>query len=101
MCEMVQSFHYTREDEVADVRMERPHVVILGAGASRAVCPHGDRSGRALPLMADFSACLGLDEVLRGWGLDPSSNFEDVYSGLHQAGRLDQTAELARVVEGY
>lgn len=81
--------------------MERPHVVILGAGASRAACPRGDRSGRSLPLMADFSACLGLDEVLRSWGLDPSANFEEVYSGLHDAGRLDQTAELARVVEDY
>jgi hypothetical protein len=92
---------YTKDDEVADVRMERPHVVILGAGASRAACPRGDRSGRPLPLMADFSACLGLDGLLRSWDLTPSANFEDIYSGLHEAGRFDRTAELARIVENY
>lgn len=98
---MNSSLHYTREDEVADFRMEHPHVVILGAGASRAACPGGDRSGRPLPLMADFSTCLGLDQLLRGWGLDSSANFEDIYSELHETGRLDQMAELARVVEDY
>jgi len=76
--------------------MERPHLVILGAGASRAACPRGDRSGRPLPLMADFSKCLGLDEVLRSWGVDQSANFEDVYSGLHKAGRL---ARIIHTVE--
>jgi hypothetical protein len=32
----------------------RPHVVILGAGASLAAFPNGDRNGRRLPLMKDF-----------------------------------------------
>lgn len=92
---------YTRKDEISDVRMRRPHVVVLGAGASRAACPNGDRGGRPLPLMADFSACLGLENFLVARGLDPRANFEDLYSGLHEAGRFDLTAELARLVEDY
>ena len=31
-----------------------PHVVLLGAGASRAVCTNGDKHGRKLPLMSDL-----------------------------------------------
>jgi len=31
-----------------------PHVFILGAGASVAACPDGDRNGRRLPVMANF-----------------------------------------------
>jgi len=26
--------------------MKKPHIVILGAGASRAVCPNGDKNGK-------------------------------------------------------
>ena len=37
---------YSREQEIADVRIGRPHVVILGAGASLAAFPDGDRNGR-------------------------------------------------------
>ena len=31
-----------------------PHVVILGAGASLAAFPDGDKNGRKLPLMNDI-----------------------------------------------
>ncbi len=42
------------EDEINAVSMGRPHVVLLGAGASRAAFLNGDRNGKILPLMADF-----------------------------------------------
>jgi hypothetical protein len=32
-----------------------PHVVILGAGASAATCPNGDRNKIKLPVMRDFT----------------------------------------------
>ncbi|KUO69178.1 MAG: hypothetical protein APF80_02305 [Alphaproteobacteria bacterium BRH_c36] len=37
-------FLYTTEQEVADVSANLPHVVILGAGASYAAFPNGDKS---------------------------------------------------------
>lgn len=37
------------------LKMQRPHIVILGAGASRAVCPE-DRNGKKLPIM--FQKCI-------------------------------------------
>ncbi|MBS3101438.1 hypothetical protein J4204_04850 [Candidatus Woesearchaeota archaeon] len=48
------------EQEVNQVSMNRPHVVVLGAGASRATCPDGDKNGKKLPLMSDFVKILGL-----------------------------------------
>lgn len=33
---------YNREDEISDVSVKRPHLVILGAGASVAALPDGD-----------------------------------------------------------
>ena len=92
---------YSKEEQIADVQMERPHVIVLGAGASRATCPAGDRYGQHLPLMADFSSSLALDGVLCSWGVDPTQNFEDLYSYLNEAGEATKLAQLEQRVEAY
>lgn len=92
---------YSREQEVAEVRMERPHVVILGAGASRAACPKGDRNGRPLPVMADFARLLDLAPLFEEWGVDPDQNFEDTYSDLYEAGETEKLQRLNERVEAY
>jgi len=56
-----------------------PHIVILGAGASRACCDTGDRNGRTLPLMNDLIDCVGIGEIIRESGYDPATNFEAIY----------------------
>jgi len=89
------------DEEVADVRMGRPHVVVLGAGASRATCPNGDKNGRPLPLMADFAECVGLTPLLQSWGIDPTLNFEDMYGTLHEAGEQHKLDKLNQLVEEY
>jgi hypothetical protein len=81
----VEELEYTVDEEIADVRVNRPHVVILGAGASRASFPQGDRHGRALPLMNDLVATLGLEELLLQAGINPDDNFESIYSGLAES----------------
>lgn len=92
---------YSKAQELADVRMERPHVVILGAGASRAACPKGDKNGRLLPVMADFSRLVGLTELFRDWGIDPDRNFEDSYSDLYESGESEKVRQLNERVEDY
>lgn len=73
------------EEQVADVSESRPHIVILGAGASRACCPDGDRNGRRLPLMKDLVAELELGPVLQRHGIGTDEgNFEVIYSTLAQ-----------------
>jgi len=92
---------YSREQEIADLRMERPHVVILGAGASRATCPQGDKSGHPLPVMADFARLLDLAPLFDEWGIDPDRNFEDTYSDLYESGADEKLQQLNERVETY
>lgn len=62
----------------------RPHVVILGAGATVAAIPNGDRNGRKSSVMTGFIESLGMAEVIRGANLHTcSNNLEDIYSELH------------------
>ncbi len=69
----------------------RPHMVILGAGASRACCPSGDRNGRKLPVIADFIDTLGLQTRLEAEGqFVPGENFEALYSRLISGGEHEE-----------
>jgi len=68
---------------VTNLSMRRPHVVLLGAGASRAALPNGDRRGRKLPLMMDLVEVVGLRPVLDSAGIDSGGgDFEALYSML-------------------
>lgn len=78
----------TVAEEIAEVSMERPHVVLLGPGASRAAFPHGERFGRLLPVMADILNVMSVDQILSTAGIHTEGgNFEDIYSKLANAGR--------------
>ncbi len=70
----------SKEELAKKVTSDRPNVVILGAGASRATCPKGDVNGRKLPLMSDLVDCLNLCPKLEEWGIDPKQNFEDIFT---------------------
>lgn len=74
---------YSVADQIGDISVTRPHVVILGAGASRAASPKGDRFRRILPLMNDFSRVVPIGDILREAGFDPeAAHFEELYSRL-------------------
>ena len=62
----------------------RPHVVLLGAGASRAAFPHGDRASRRVPLMDDLVDIVGLKQEIEDTGerFENDHNFESIYSRL-------------------
>jgi hypothetical protein len=81
--------------------VQSPHVVILGAGASRACCMKGDRDGRKLPLMNDFIECLGIEDVIRKSGHDPLGNFEAIYSQIHRTGNSNILSELNSTIRDY
>ena len=64
----------------AKSNFKRPHVVILGAGASLAALANGDRNGSVLPLMNNLVDVLGLTDTIEQGGFDSRDrNFEDVY----------------------
>src|SRR5688500_11227945 len=87
--------------EVAMVRMHKPHVVILGSGASRASCPTGDKNGKSLPVMQDFSEKVGLTALLQSWRIDPNQNFEDIFSNLYEQGDTEKCTELEAAIKNY
>lgn len=67
-----------------------PHVVIIGAGGSRAACPNGDKNGRRLPVMADLIDTIGLRPVIEKAGLRPDCEaFEALYDDLATSGQHD------------
>ena len=78
-------------DEINQIEMGRPHVVLLGAGASRAAFPNGEASGKKLPLMADFGDIVPIAEIFQRAGINYAGrNFEELYT------ELCTTAEFAR-----
>ena len=67
-----------------------PHVVLLGAGASRAAFLNGDRAGRPLPLMDDLVEILDLRSVFERVGPIKDANSESIYSKLAEDPRYDK-----------
>ena len=75
----------------------RRHVVIIGAGGSRACCLTGDAAGRKLPVIADFIETLSLRPKLEAAGVYvDGENFEALYSRLVAGGKH---AALAKELE--
>ncbi len=61
----------------------KPHTVILGAGATMATIPNGDKNGRKSSVMNGLIEKLDLNEVLSDVQLKTkSNNLEDIYSEL-------------------
>lgn len=91
------------EQEIADPRMVRRHIVLLGAGASRAATPSGDAQGRRLPVMADFVETIGLGPMLDREGIEwRSRNFEELYSAIAvDPMRATLQAELESAIGDY
>jgi hypothetical protein len=74
-----------------------PHIVILGAGASRASFPEGDKYGRKLPLMNDFIETVSIEKLLRDQNINTHGiNFEDFYDDLVSN---NKDAELQKSIE--
>ncbi len=68
--------------------LNRPHLVILGAGASLAALPNGDRRGRRLPLMSNLVEVLGLRAVIRDHNIPyHGEDFETFFSDLAVSGK--------------
>lgn len=95
--------YVSAEEEINQIEMEKPHVVILGAGASYAAFPDGDRYGRKLPLMNNFVETLGIESLIARTGLSFSTtNFEDIYTEIHRHPELSEVREeLEQAVYDY
>jgi len=81
----------------------RPHVVILGAGATIAAIPNGDKNGKHSSVMNGLIEKLGLQDVLDEIDLSTTSNnLEDIYSELYACSECKEaTLELEKRLYDY
>ncbi len=81
-----------RAYNVYALSIKRPHLVLLGAGASLAAFPNGEKNGLNLPLMNNFVETVNeLSDYLDKCGIDyKGQNFEDLYSSLYDEAEHDE-----------
>ena len=58
---------------------KRPHVVILGAGASCATIPNGDKYGKKISAMSGFIEKLGLSDIISRVTLNTKSDNLEIF----------------------
>ena len=94
----------TAQQLIENPRDLRPHVVLLGAGASRAAFPNGDVAGRRLPVMNDLVDIVGLHPLIEKTGLGAArqTNFEVIYGQLVSDPRHAHTVkEIEQLIDNY
>lgn len=73
---------------------DSPHVFILGAGASLAAFPDGDKNSRQLPLMPNLVSTLGLEQVFGKHSVGYNGeDFERTYDALMFSGRFPELVD--------
>lgn len=82
---------------------KRPHVVILGAGASCAAIPNGDKNGNKISAMKGFIEKVEMQDVIASVKLDTSSdNLEDIYMEMFEREDCNrQRKQLEKSIENY
>lgn len=86
-----------------NVMVQRPHVVLLGAGASKAAFLHGDAVGCTVPLMNELvDIVTGLRQCLETAGVrEPFDDFEALYSKIIEDGQTKLAQDMESLVEKY
>ncbi len=75
----------------------RPHVVLLGAGASCAAIPNGDKNGKYISAMNGFIDKLGLSSIIKRVKLlTDSNNLEDIFTELDERSAKEKACLIAK-----
>jgi hypothetical protein len=92
-----------KEQLINEPRRLKPHVVILGAGASKQAFENGDANGNKIPLMNDLIEIVGLDELLLNNGIEYNGkDFEKIYSELYEKDKYSKIIkEIENIVYNY
>lgn len=76
----------------------RPHVVLLGAGASCAAIPNGDKNGKQISAMSGFIEKLGLYNIISKVNISTmSDNLEDIYMELDERSYEEPCCQNAKI----
>ncbi len=91
---------YSIKEQINNISCQRPHLVILGAGATRATLPNGDKNGKTLPLMNDLIEILDLSKLITDCTSEVPNNFEVFYSSIHKE-KSDLSKQIERKIYEY
>lgn len=93
----IQSFLDYRLPKIKNKKLIDPHVVIIGAGASKAACPI-DKNGKSVPLLKNILEVLDLENLLNKYGFSSNDidDFEKFYSEICE---IEQYQELCQNLE--
>jgi hypothetical protein len=92
-----------RIPKIANRRLTDPHVVIIGAGASKAACPI-DTNGKRVPLLKNVLTVIDAGSILHenGFDINGIDDFERFYSDISQnPNKLDLCNALETLVYKY
>ena len=90
------------QEEVEKVFMGKPHVVLLGAGASKAALPKGDKNGKSIPILREVASELNLSKYFPSDLTDLSrTDFEAAYSKLHSMGISPELESIDKSIAEY
>ena len=90
------------KEEIENVFMGKPHVLLLGAGASKAALPNNDKNGKPVPLLCEVAGKLNLvDDFPENLKDKSIENFELAYSELHKKGDLMRLESINNKVHEY
>jgi hypothetical protein len=94
----MDDFVFSKIEQTNTVLDSYNHVVILGAGASKASCLHkGEKNGRKIPLMNDLPKFINIDEELKDLAEDSKNqNFEQIFSTLY---KKDKDSSSLKTIE--
>ncbi|MGE0623667.1 MAG: hypothetical protein AB7I04_04355 [Pseudomonadales bacterium] len=96
---------YLPRFDVNKNRIQNPHVVILGAGASIAACPDGDLNGLILPSLQNVQEVSGIAEIINEIEAAEGSlgvGFEAKYSRLVEIAKYpDALEQINNAVRAY
>ena len=93
-----------QENLIQSPSIVRPHVVLLGAGASLDAFPEGDESGLCLPLMHNLVDVVGLGPLIETVAseLGNEETFEEIYSKLAETQRYGNLVkEIEKRIDAY
>lgn len=92
----------TIEEEIESVFMGKPHVLLLGAGASKAALPKGDKNGKPIPIMRDVAKALSLSQHFpKDLTQMAETDFEAAYSALFNRGENMEIEQIDQKVADY
>ncbi len=90
------------KEEIDSIFMEKPHVLLFGAGASKAALPSGDKNGKSVPILRELTTELNIFKYFPDDLVELSkTDFESAYSQLFNRGKSKSLDEVDNIVSNY